>query len=139
MKKRGWAIAAIAVVLAGAGCGGYFLYQYLQWKAAYGVTIDAYSRLYDYRDAGTLLYEPRLKDFETAMDALERLPILSDSAVNEKEELRICADNLRTYRSWGETNSESVRLGIGADLKSPARVEKEASSCIREAVKRGDR
>ena len=55
-----WIVAFIAiVVLAGAGFGGYRIYQYRQWKVAYGSALDAFKRAYDYRDAGTLLYDPR--------------------------------------------------------------------------------
>ncbi len=134
-----WIVAFIAiVVLAGAGFGGYRIYQYRQWKVAYGSALDAFKRAYDYRDAGTLLYDPRLRDFETAKDALERLPVMTEDAVLSKENLRICANELETYRRMAQVNSDSASLGAKPDLDTEHSAEHEAGSCIREAIRTGD-
>ncbi len=138
MKR--WIVAsiAIAVALGGAGYGGYRLYEYQEWKSDYGKALDAYKRAYDYRDAGVLLYEPRLKDFDTAMDALERLPVLSEDAVSSKGKLRICAGDIDEYRKIDDMNLETIRLGRTPDLDLEYSVEKSAGSCIRDAIEAGD-
>lgn len=137
-----WALFAVAL-LAGIGYGGFRLYQYHEWKTAYGNAFDAYKRAYDYRDTGTLLYEPRFKDFDTAMDALDRQPIPGFSSRSKRDLLRYCGADLETYR-------EDMRLLDQLDLKETPRAEfdkdmdnlthvgKLAGSCIHDAIEAGD-
>jgi hypothetical protein len=131
------------IVLAIVGYGGYRLYQYQEWKAAYGKALDAYKRAYDYRDAGTLLYEPRRKDFDAAMDDLERQPIPGSYAGIDRNLLRYCGDDLEIYR-------QDMRLLDRLDLKQTPKAEidrdmdnltqagKLAGACIRNAASNGD-
>jgi hypothetical protein len=98
-------------VLSGLTYGVYRLHERQQWQAAYGEALDAFKRAYDYRDAGTLLFEPRLKDFQVADDRLQRLSLIDYKTQSDAEILHLCGQNLLSYRESERTASESLDLG----------------------------
>jgi hypothetical protein len=105
MKK--WIFLA-AIVLAAVGYGGYRLYEYHEWKTAYGRALDALHRAYEYKEAGVLLYEPRRKDFEVADDQLQRLSQFSVEAQSDANILHYCGEELRMYRNEGADASDAL-------------------------------
>jgi hypothetical protein len=126
------------VAVCGAGYGSYRVHRYRQWKAAFGDAFYAYRRAYEFRDAENLLYLQRLKNFETTMGALDRLPPFNDHASTAREELRARAEEMDLYRRWTRLNSASMSLGTGTDLQGQANAEREAGSCVRSAAIEGD-
>ena len=139
MKKWILVLAACVAVLSGAAYG---VWRW-QWHTAYLSALDAYRRAYDYRDASVLLYEPRLKDFETAEDELARLPSPNPEASITSEELRQCADSLKHYResvSFVESLNprEVPEALIDSAMNSSVGFGNLAGSCIRNAAGNGD-
>ena len=111
MKK--WILFVIIAVLAlvGVTYGVYRIHQRQLWQAAYAEAMDAFKRVYDYRDAGALLFEPRLKDFQTADDRLQRMSLIDYKTQADAEILHLCGQNLITYRESVRTTSEALKLG----------------------------
>jgi hypothetical protein len=138
---RKWILVSIALIAVLGGVAYAFISW--QWHSAYLTALDKYRHLYDYRDSGVLLYEERLRDFETAQDRLERLPHPLGETSDKAESLRTCANSLRDYR-------EAIRLAesfmskdsSGDDFKTvmnnSAFFNSGASACIREAASNGD-
>lgn len=110
MKRWLTFTVVILVVLGAGGYAGWRYYQRQRWNAARLETLDALSRAYEYRDAGTLLFEPRWKDFEVADDNLQRLSLFSSESFDDAELVRLCGDQLRTYRSAEDTAEQAVSL-----------------------------
>ncbi len=132
-----WVLFAV-VGLAAVTYGGYNLYEYHEWKVAYVKALDAYKRAYDYRDAGTLLYEPRRKDLDAAMDDLERQPLPVYYSDHKRAMLRICVGGVSLYRETANVNLELSRLGKIPDMANQRSIEKDAGSCIVDAIAAGD-
>jgi hypothetical protein len=129
-------ILLLVIVMASVGYGR--LYEYREWNAAYANALIAYKRAYDYRDAGTPLYEPRRKDLDGAMEGMARQPTPSFESYHKLGMLRICAGDINLYREIQSANLESVRLGRVPNLDNEANVRHRAGFCIRNETEAGD-
>lgn len=78
----------------------------IAWDTQYQSTFFSFRRMAEYKDAGTLLYEPRRLDFEQHLDALKLQPTpyygSMDSRVRESmiADLRGCGDAVSFYREF---------------------------------------
>jgi hypothetical protein len=139
MKER--LLPLLHILLSVAVCAGVYLcfqvHEYLQWKAAYRGALWAYQSAYDFRDADDQIFVQRLRNFQTAMDALDRRPRYDDHLELAKEQLRACAAELDLYRRWVRLNSASMSLRSHTDFNDQRRAEKAAGSCARSAGNEG--
>jgi hypothetical protein len=109
----------------------------LRWDAQYQSTRDAYNRSAEYRDAGTLLYEPRHFDYEKNFDTLSSLPrpyygdIDYMTRTNMTESLRLCDDYVGMFRDYDRIISDaSTRaLALGA-AQSREGIETTIQHCV---------
>ncbi|MGA2887401.1 MAG: hypothetical protein ABSE51_05065 [Terracidiphilus sp.] len=136
MKKWILTFVAIAVALGGIGYAWYRIHQRQQWREAYGDALDAFKRAYDYRDAGVLLFEPRLKDFQTADDRLQRMSQIDYKTQGDAEILHLCGDEIGTYRDESRIIREALELGKAglknaeSAMESQKSVDKEMAQCL---------
>jgi hypothetical protein len=92
--------ALIWIVVIGIVAGGFIYYRQERWDAAYKTARDAYSRAAEYKDAGTLLYEPRYKDVEMSMDKLKSVGAPTSTKSLIVLELNSCVQLLGFYRNY---------------------------------------
>jgi len=118
-------LGAIVLTLVGYGR----VYENREWAAAYGSALNAYRVAYNYRDAVTLLYEPRRRVLDAAIENLVHQPTPSFESDRKLSTLQICAGDIDLYRESQGTNVESVRLGKVSNLDGEADVKKMTDSC----------
>lgn len=107
-----WIVPSLAAVflLSGALYAGVRYERHAAWKQAYGDAQDAFRRAYDYKDAGALLYEPRLKDFQAADDRQRRISLVDSETQDDAESLHFCGGELATYREEGDAGLDAARI-----------------------------
>jgi len=131
-----WILASLVgiIILFSAAYIGYRIYQRQQWNESYAEALDAFKRAYDYRDAGTLLFEPRWKDFEVAEDHLQRMSQIDYKTESEVSILRSCGDELQSYRGLGRTASDALANRYSHLVESTAasqrEIERNISHCL---------
>jgi len=139
MKER--LLPLLHILLSVAVCAGVYLcfqvHEYLQWKAAYRGALWAYQSAYDFRDADDQIFVQRLRNFQTAMDALDRRPRYNDHLELAKEQLRACAAELDLYRRWVRLNSAAMSVRTDTEFEAQRETEEAAGSCVRSESGRG--
>lgn len=107
--KRWVVLSAVAIAaLSGSGYAALHFYRVHEYEAAHAVALDALKRAYDYRDSGTLIFEPRWKDFQVADDEQRRLSLVGWREQIDAETLHTCGSELSTYRAAVDDLSEAL-------------------------------
>ena len=105
LMKKAVLIAVCAFVVIGGGTMvAARIHHQQEWRRAFRAALDSGDRAFDNRDAGRLIYESRLQDFETAYDAVRTLDPPGKRDLLNATALGKCLDDLRLYR----TNQNSV-------------------------------
>ena len=108
MKKQTIFVVVGALLLLAAVLTGYRQHRKAELREAYGNAVDAFNRAYEYRDAGSLLYEPRWKDFQVAMDSFWREPGAASFAHPDWPNLSDCGHLLELYRNYSAIESAAI-------------------------------
>jgi len=103
--KRQFAVIATITVAVIAGALIYFHHQQKveKWNSAYQRARDAYKRASEYKNSGTLLYEPRFKDFEVALDDLNATEKPDRVSEGLSIDLTTCKIELVSFRDSNES------------------------------------
>jgi hypothetical protein len=122
-----------AMVFGGLGYLAYSQWRHHEFSTAYIEAKEAFSRAWEYKDAGDLFFEPRWKDFETAEDKLARIGAFRTGDQFRRSGLSNCGDELKLYRAAGDV----MHTADDADLKEQSidqqlRIQRDAiSSCFK--------
>jgi hypothetical protein len=117
MLKRTNTVALLGLaMLAGCGVGPKEVSR--PEYAAILKAFNALKRANDYRDAGTLIYEPRFLDAEKAVEELESTAAGTDEAVTAGQTARSMLKNYRDYLAMGQDiGDREARRGDSERLK----------------------
>jgi hypothetical protein len=118
IKKAALIAVCAFLVIGGGTMVAARIHHQQEWRRAFRAALDSGDRAFDYRDAGMLVYESRLQNFETAYDALRRLDPPGERDLFNAAALGKCLDDLKLYR----TNQNSVNSMRG--LEDTAHTEK---------------
>jgi hypothetical protein len=109
LAKKAALIAVCAFLVIGGGTMVLArIHHQQEWRRAFRAALDSGDRAFDYRDAGMVIYESRLQDFETAYDALRRLDPPGERDLLNAAALGKCRDDLKLYRT-NQNSANSIR------------------------------
>ena len=133
IASRKLIIGALLIVVLAAS-GGWRYLNYREWSAAYAVAHDSFSRAWEYKDAGTLVFEPRWKDFEVAIDKLHRVGHVGEEQEIKTASMVNCGDELHLYREVGAHADEAIRAGRSPDtyLNIQVKIRSSVVACFAE-------
>jgi hypothetical protein len=137
------ALTVVGILIISAAGFAYYHQKQSELREAYGNAVDAFSRVYEYRDSGVLLFEPRWKDFQTARDGFERKDGADGFVRAEWPKLTECGALLEQYRAYSEKESSAIENAHSIETlalvkqevaewdKSQAAIVQKANPCLK--------